>query len=66
MDNFDLHIFQFMIDFVIFDSFLRFQFLQQPKYCFVYQWLDNVKLNKYGKVGPNIPFCSRIMSIDTH
>ena len=29
-DNFDLHIFQFNIDFAIFGSFLRFKFSQQP------------------------------------
>ena len=46
IDNFDLHIFQFNIDFVIFGSFLRFKFSKQPLHCFAYQWLDNVKINK--------------------
>ena len=31
IDNFDLHIFQFNMDFVIFESFPRFSFSQQPR-----------------------------------
>ena len=43
IDNFDLHIFQSEIDFVIFDIFLRFKFSQHLRHRFVYQWLDNFK-----------------------
>ena len=42
-----LHIFQFKIYIVIFDWFLHFKYSQQPHHLFAYQWLDNVKTDKY-------------------
>ena len=66
IDNFDLNIFQFNIDFVIFDSFLRFIFSQQPRHRFVHQWLDNVTINKHIKVDLNIPHGSRVVNVYTN
>ena len=40
-NDFDLHIFQFTIDFVILGSFLLFKFSKQPRHRFAYQKLDN-------------------------
>ena len=34
IDNFDLHIFQSKIDFVIFEKNVRFKFSQQPRHFF--------------------------------
>ena len=45
IDNFDLHRFQFNIDFVILGNLLCLKFSQQPRHRFAYQWLDNVKIN---------------------
>ena len=52
--------FNVTIDFAIFDSFLRFNFSQQPRHHFSYQWLDNVKINKYAKFDLNISSGSRV------
>ena len=62
IDNFDLHILQFDTYFVIFGSFLRFKFSQQPRHRFAYEWLDNVKINKYVKFDPNIPCGSKVIN----
>ena len=32
---------------------------------FAYQWLDNIKINKYAKFNPNIPYGSGVMSFFT-
>ena len=45
--NFDLHIFQFKINFVTFSRFLRVKFSQEPRHRFAYQLLDNYEINKY-------------------
>ena len=66
IDNFALNSFQFNIDFVIFGSFLRFKCYQQPRHHFAYQWLDNVKINKYAKFDPTLPCGSRVLSIYTN
>ena len=29
--------------------------LANPRHHFAYQWLDNIKINKYAKFDPNIP-----------
>ena len=78
IDNFDLHIFQFDICFVIFGILYVFKFIhddnfsvimseiklsKQPRRLFAYQWLDNVKTNKYAKFDPNMPCGSRFMGI---
>ena len=42
IDDFDLHIFQFKINIVIFGRFLCFIFSQYPCHGFAYQWLDNI------------------------
>ena len=46
--------------------------LDRPKWCssypchrFAYQWLDNIKINKYAKFDPNIQCGSWVMSIFT-
>ena len=36
IDNFDLHIFQSKIDFVIFEKNVRFKFSQQPRHLFLH------------------------------
>ena len=65
IDNIDLHIFQFNIGFVIYGSILRFKLSKQPYHWFEYQWLDNVKINKYTEFNPNIPCGLRVMIIFT-
>ena len=38
----------------------------KPHHHFAYQWLENVKIDKYAKFDPNIPCSSRVMSILTN
>ena len=41
MDDFDLYIFHFKVDIILFfGRFLRFEFSQQPCHGFAYQWLN--------------------------
>ena len=63
IDNFDLRILKFEIDFVILGGFLRFIFSKHPRHRFACLWLDIVKIYKYAKFDPNIPCGSRFMSI---
>ena len=51
--------------FVIFGSLLCFKLSQQLRHRFAYQWLDNVKINKYAKFDPNLSCRSRVMSTFT-
>ena len=38
----------------------------KPRHRFAYQWLDNIKINKFAKFNPNIPCGSRVISILTN
>ena len=38
----------------------------KPRHGLASQWLENVKMYKYAKFDPNIPFGSRVMSIFTN
>ena len=57
--------FQFNIDFVILGSFLLSKkvFSYKPRHRFAYQWMDNLKINKYAKFYHNIPCGSIVISI---
>ena len=56
----------FYKEFVIFDSFLCFNFYKQPRHRFAYQWLVNDKVKKNAIFVPNLPCGSRVMSIFTN
>ena len=45
------------------DLDLQKRCLINPSHGFVYQWLDNVKINRYAKFDPNIPCGSRVIRI---
>ena len=67
LDNVKIISMQNLIKYTI--GFKSYEYFRQAKrgtvkpcHLFAYQLLDNVKINKYAKIDPKIPFSSRVMS----
>ena len=56
---------QVLLAFSLKDLNLPKWFSIKPRHFFAYQWLDNVRINKYAKFDPNKPCDKRVISIFT-